>query len=188
MLRISNRIPPLEPPLDGPAAAVLASMAPPGAEPIGLFRTFARNLPMAQAMLAWGRYELGRELSVDRRTRELVILRTCARCRCSYEWGVHVAYFAERVGLTAAQAEATWSLPADAPEQADPLVVRLADELHGTGSVGDELWAELAARFSDAQLLDLLLLAGWYHAVSFAANAAGVQPEPWAAVPGGPPI
>lgn len=27
------------------------------------------------------------------------------------------------------------------------------------------------------QLLDLFLLAGWYHAISFAANAAGVEPE-----------
>ncbi len=53
-------------------------------EPIALFRTFARNPTMWSAMREWGRYELGRDLSVDRRTRELVILRACARCRCPY--------------------------------------------------------------------------------------------------------
>ena len=34
------------------------------------------------------------------REREIVIDRTCARCGAEYEWGVHVAFFGERVGLT----------------------------------------------------------------------------------------
>src|SRR5438128_12583438 len=71
--------------------------------PINLFRLFARNVPMAEAMAVWGSYELSRRLSVPMRTRELVIDRTCARCGAEYEWGVHVAFFAERVGLDHAQ-------------------------------------------------------------------------------------
>ena len=39
------------------------------------------------------------------------------------------------------------------------------------------LWSRLSAEFSDEQLLDLLLLCGWYHAISFAANAARVPRE-----------
>ena len=35
---------------------------------------------------------------------------------------------------------------------------------------------------ADDQVLDLLLLAGWYHAISYAANAARVAPEEWAPV------
>jgi hypothetical protein len=31
--------------------------------------------------------------------------------------------------------------------------------------------------FSDAQTLDILLLCGWYHAISFAANGADVALE-----------
>jgi alkylhydroperoxidase family enzyme len=152
-------------------------------EPIGLFRTFARNPAMWTAMEGWGRYELGRDLSIDRRTREVAILRTCARCRCAYEWGVHVSYFAERVGLTEADVAATWAAPADDPAQPDGLVAELVDELHDTAAVSDALWSRLQERFSDEQLLDLLLLVGWYHAISFAANGAGVEPEPWAAAP-----
>ncbi|HEV7760231.1 MAG TPA: hypothetical protein VGO78_14620 [Acidimicrobiales bacterium] len=30
------------------------------------------------------------------RDREIVIDRTCARCGCQYEWGVHVAFFGDR--------------------------------------------------------------------------------------------
>jgi hypothetical protein len=72
------RINPLEPPYEPAVAAQLESMMPPGAPPIGLFRTFARNLPMAQAMGGWGRYELSKRLSLSMRQRELVIDRVTA--------------------------------------------------------------------------------------------------------------
>src|SRR5688572_15272803 len=74
-------------------------MMPAGVPPLALFRAFVRNLPMAAAMHGWGSYELSRALSLTMRDREIVIDRTCARCRCDYEWGVHVAFFAERVAL-----------------------------------------------------------------------------------------
>jgi hypothetical protein len=44
--------------------------------------------------------------------------------------------------------------------------------------VADGLWAALADAFDERQLLDLLLLAGWYHAISFVARAARVANEP----------
>ena len=44
------RITPLGPPYEPEVAEQLARMMPAGVEPIGLFRTFARNLPMATAM------------------------------------------------------------------------------------------------------------------------------------------
>ncbi|MET8260321.1 hypothetical protein [Micromonospora sp. NPDC005205] len=59
MARIST----LEPPFAPDVAAQLATMMPVGMPPIGLFRTFAKNLPMTTAMSNWGRYELGRDLT-----------------------------------------------------------------------------------------------------------------------------
>jgi hypothetical protein len=38
----------------------------------------------------------------------------------------------------------------------------------------------MQARFSDATLLELLALAGWYHAICYIANGAQVELEPWA--------
>ena len=73
---------------------------PPGVPPIGLFRTFARNLPMTRAMRPWGATSSASGLALSMRELEIVIDRTCARCGCEYEWGVHVAFFAERAGLT----------------------------------------------------------------------------------------
>ena len=135
-------------------------------------------------MLDWGRYELGRTLSLSRREREIVILRTTARCGCEYERGVHVAYFAERVGLDRAQpASLTHGGPGDGcwTDPAEAALIAAADQLHDGADIDDPGWAALAADRTPAQLVDVLLLAGWYHAVSYAATAARVDREPWAA-------
>ena len=176
---MAPRIAPLSEPYAPAVAAQLASMMPKGAPPIRLFRTFAHNLPMTEGLAAWGRYYLSPRLSLSLRDRELVIDRTTARCGCEYEWGVHVLHYAGRAGLTAGQIRSLAHGSAADPcwDPHDALVLRAVDALHETGSVDDELWARLAAEFTEAQLLDLLLLCGWYHAISFAANAARVEPE-----------
>ncbi len=175
-----SRLPPLEPPYEPDIEERLSAMMPPGVPPILLFRTFARNLPMAAAMDGWGHYELSKRLSLTLRDREIVIDRTTARCRCEYEWGVHVALFAERAGLSSAQISSLTCGDATDPcwpRDRDRLLIEAVDALHDAADVPDGLWHRLAAEFSEAQLLDLLLLCGWYHAISFAANAARVRLE-----------
>jgi alkylhydroperoxidase family enzyme len=61
-----------------------------------------------------------------------------------------------------------------ATEQA---VIRLVDQLHDTATVTQPLWDELSAIFTEPQLLDMLMLAGWYHAISFVVRAAQVPLE-----------
>ncbi len=177
---VKPRIAPLEAPFEPDVDAQLRSMMPAGVPAIALFRTFVRNLPMAAAMEPWGRHELSRALSVGLREREIVIDRTCALCGCQYEWGVHTAFFAERAGLTAAQVTSlVHGRSSDLCWEArrDRLLVQLVDSLHGTGDVSDELWAELRLEFDEVQILDLLMLCGWYHAISFTARAARVPLE-----------
>ena len=175
-----NRIPPVNEPYAPAVADQLAAMMPAGVAPIGLFRTFVQNLPMAQAMSGWGSYELGRRLSLTMRDREIVIDRTCARCRCEYEWGVHVAFFATRVELSEAQVRSlTHGHAVDLcwTDLRDRLLVEAVDELHANADISDQLWERLRPTFDDAQILDVLMLCGWYHAVSFAANGARVALE-----------
>ena len=174
-----TRIAPLEAPYEPEVATRLEAMMPPGVTPIALFRTFVHNLPMAEAMGGWGGYELSKQLALSMRQREIVIDRVTARCGCEYEWGVHLAFFADRVGLTREQQRSITRGTADdgcwpADEAA---LIRAVDELHDRADIGDATWRELAAILTDEQLLDLLMLAGWYHAISFAANAARVPLE-----------
>jgi hypothetical protein len=71
-----------------------------GAPPLLLFRTVARNPRVLQRMMAGGLLDRG---SISLRARELMILRTCARCGAEYEWGVHVASFDQKVQWTREQ-------------------------------------------------------------------------------------
>jgi alkylhydroperoxidase family enzyme len=174
-----TRIAPVSPPYEPPVAAQLESMMPPGVPPIGLFRTFARNLPMAEAMGGWGRYELSKRLSLSMRQRELVIDRVTARCGCEYEWGVHLAFFGDRVALTTEQKRSITHGTPDDPcwPSEESAILRAVDELHDTADITEATWSELASTLGPEQILDLLMLAGWYHAISYAANAARVPLE-----------
>jgi hypothetical protein len=62
----------------------------------------------------------------------------------------------------------------------DALLVRLADEIHDTCDVSDSLWVQLAKRYTDDQLLELVITAGWYRLLSTVVNAVRVQQESWA--------
>ena len=178
------RIAPLEPPYPPQIEDALRKWMPPGseAEPLRLFRTLnihedlaSRMRPLGAGILAHGR--------VDPREREIVIHRTCARAGAEYEWGVHAVAFGRPLGLSDAQIAATVHGQANDPAWSEPdaALVALADELYDTATVSDALWARLARRFSDEQLLELLVTAGWYRLVSYVINAASVEREPWAA-------
>ena len=178
--RPEPRIAPLEEPFVAETGKILAEMMPAGVPPIALFRTFAKNHPMAKAMRRWGAYELSRELSLSMRQREIVITRVTALCGCEYEWGVHVAFFAERVKLTRNQVvsltsgESTDSCWTDLCERA---LITFVDALHYSAQVSDQQWNALREHLDEQQILDVCMLSGWYHAISFAANVARVPLE-----------
>ena len=174
------RIAPLESPYPAPVQAALDRIMPEGVPPLALFRTLARNERVFLRLMAGGLLDRG---SISLREREIVIDRTCARCGCEYEWGVHVMTFAGRAGLTPPQLTSlVYGGPKDQcwPSEQERLLILAVDALHENADVDDGLWARLASAFGERQLLDLLLLCGWYHAVSFAARAARVPYEPGA--------
>jgi alkylhydroperoxidase family enzyme len=176
------RIPPLEPPYDPATEQMLAKWMPPGSgvEPLRLFRTLAVHDSLFGRMRPLGAGILGHGL-LEPRVRELMILRTCARCRAEYEWGVHATFFGEAVGLAPEEVAATTAIDAAFSNPRDRAVIRLADELHDGAALSDATYAELEQHFTPPQILELTITAGWYHTISFVINAAGVQLEPWAA-------
>jgi alkylhydroperoxidase family enzyme len=157
----------------------LARLMPPGVPPLLLFRTLATNERVLLRVLASGLLDKG---TLSLRERELVIDRTCARLGSEYEWGVHVAFFGPKAGLSPDDIVATTAVPppASLPE-CEQLLLRLVDELVDTATVGDGLWAQLAAAYRPEQLVELLVLVGSYHLISFVTNALRLPPEPFAA-------
>ena len=70
----------------------------------------------------------------------------------------------------------------DAPlTERDRLLVAMVDELHDTSDVSESLWHAMEQHWSQPQMLELLMLAGWYHGISYVCRAARVPLEKWAA-------
>ena len=176
----TSRLSPLDPPYSPEIAALFDRALPPGMAPLKLFRTLARNERACQRFFAGSLLDRG---SISLEEREIVILRACARCGSSYEWGVHVTIFAERAGLDAAQIAATAQGDAAAcwtPRQ--KLLIALVDSLHDTAQLPAPLWQTLTEEWSGEQLIELVLLAGYYHTVSFLTNAFQIEAEPYGAL------
>jgi alkylhydroperoxidase family enzyme len=171
----SPRIDPVEPPY-APEVQAAFDQVMRGAPPLLLFRTVARNPRVLQRMMTGGLLDRG---SISLRARELMILRTCARCGAEYEWGVHVAGFGEKAKWTSEQIHSSVHGKADDPcwTVEDRIVLQLADQLHDTSNVSASLWETAATHFPADALIELIMLAGLYHAVSFMVNACGIELE-----------
>ena len=179
-----TRLAPLDPPYEPEIADSLRRlMGGVDAEPLRLFRTIARNPVMldrfrqiGSSLLSFG--------TLPAADRETVIHRTTARCGAAYEWGVHAVAFAGPLGLGDEWLQATWSgAPDDMGDERHALLMRACDELHDDATLTDATWAALRERYTDAQLVELVCLAGFYHLVSFACRAFAIEPEAWAAAP-----
>ncbi|MGE3075428.1 MAG: carboxymuconolactone decarboxylase family protein [Dehalococcoidia bacterium] len=149
-------------------------------EPLILFRTLARHLPLTRAWGTLGAHNLTRG-ALTVRDRELMILRTCYLNRCEYEWGVHAKIYAGAAGFTREQFLAT-ARPTigDAGWSAhDLLVLRFAEALHESADADADLVAGLRRSWGDAQLLEACEITGFYHGVACIAKVAGVELEEW---------
>ncbi|MGH8445452.1 MAG: carboxymuconolactone decarboxylase family protein [Solimonas sp.] len=150
-----------------------------GAPPLLLFRSVARNPRVLERMMAGGLLDRG---SIPLRLRELIILRTTARCGAEYEWGVHVAAYGKPSAWTPAELVATRQVPSDpsAWPPAEALAIALTDALHERSDIDDALWNELKQVYADEQLIEMIMLAGLYHAVSYLCRSLRLPPEPGA--------
>ncbi|MDD1534119.1 MULTISPECIES: carboxymuconolactone decarboxylase family protein [unclassified Bradyrhizobium] len=151
-----------------------------GAPPLLLFRV------MAGHGRAWDKFRAGGLLDpgpLSLRQREIAIDRTCALNKCEYEWGVHVAVFAGPAKLTEEEVRAT--VHGDAMSAcwspAEQALIAAVDALHHRATLGDEEFAALSAHYDEAQILEIMLLCGFYRTVSYLANGLHLPLEEKAA-------
>ncbi len=176
---MSQRLAPADPPYPAEVQARFDALMPPGVAPLVLFRTLARDQRLFQRFMGGGLLDRGH---LTMRQREVVIHRVTALCGSEYEWGVHAAFFAKRVGL---EPEQLRSIVRGGPDDAcwsaeDRLLIRFCDGLHESCDIDDALWTELREQFSEEALLELLLLAGFYRTVSYLTSALRLPLEPFA--------
>jgi alkylhydroperoxidase family enzyme len=175
MSRIAPLQPPYEPEIQGQFDRIMR-----GAPPLMLFRVMAGN------PRAWEKFRAGSLLDrgpLSLREREIVIDRTTALTNCEYEWGVHVATFAEAAHLTEEQVRATMLGPADAPcwSGVEQALIATVDALHARAMLSDQEFKALSAHYDDAKIFEIILLCGFYRTVSYLANGFDLPLEAKAA-------
>jgi alkylhydroperoxidase family enzyme len=174
-----SRIAPLQPPY-APDIKEQFDRIMRGAPPLVLFRV------MAGHSRAWEKFRAGGLLDrgpLSLREREIVIDRTCALNACEYEWGVHVATFAAAAHLTDEQVRATVLGRADAScwSAAEQAMIAAVDALHARATLGDAEYKALSGHYDEDQILEIMLLCGFYRTVSYLANGLALPLEEKAA-------
>ncbi|WP_448029549.1 carboxymuconolactone decarboxylase family protein [Bradyrhizobium liaoningense] len=175
MSQPTPRIAPLAPPYPPEIQAQFDRIMR-GAPPLVLFRVLAGH------SRAWDKFRAGGLLDpgpLSLRQREIVIDRTCALTRCEYEWGVHVAIFAGPAKLTEDEVRATVQGDSASPcwSPAEQALIAIVDALHHRATFTDEEFAALSAHYDEAQILEIMLLCGFYRTVSYLANGLRLPPE-----------
>lgn len=174
------RIAAAQPPFSPEIQAAFDRIMPPGVPPLVLFTTLARDQRLYERFRNGGLLDRG---NLTLRQREIVIDRITALSGSEYEWGVHIAFFATKVGIDEAMqhslvhggaADACWSAE-------DRLLIRACDQLHERCDLDDAIWAELRNVFSENAVIEILMLAGFYRTVSYLTNALRLPLETHAA-------
>lgn len=169
---------------EGELAEIMSTALTHDGRPLNIFGTLGRHPKLLKRFNLLGGFLLNKGV-VPARERELVILRVGANARAEYEFGQHTV-IGRNCGLTDLEIAALTQAPDSHDWSDDDLaLIALADELHADDCVTDATWADLARRWDDAQLVELLIVAGFYRLVSGFLNSTGVQLDE--GVPGFPP-
>ena len=142
--------------------------------PLNIFGTLGHHPKLLKRFNLLGGFLLNKGL-LPPRERELVILRVGANARAQYEFGQHTI-IGKQCGLTDAEIAALTREPDEHDwSSSDRSLIALADELHADDCVSDATWATLSDRWTEAELVELLVVAGFYRLVSGFLNSTGVQ-------------
>jgi AhpD family alkylhydroperoxidase len=153
----------------------LADIAP-GMRPpdLSVVAFFAHYPELASNWLPWNRFINSKACELDRRTREIVILRVAIRKRSRYEWAQHVRA-ARAAGITD---EEIGAIGAGTATGMAGLLSRAVDEIVDDSDLHDDTYAELAAQFSERQLISLAFLVGSYALLSVVFGAFRMETDP----------
>ena len=171
-----SRIPPIDlhDVTDDELRATLAGALTHDGRPLNIFGVLGHHPKLLKRFNLLGGFILNKGL-LPERERELVILRVGWNAQSVYEFGQHTV-IGRRCGLTDVEIDALTRAPDDHSWSGDDrALIALADDLHADDCVSDATWQTLEERWSDAELVELLIIAGFYRLVSGFLNSAGVQ-------------
>ena len=160
--------------VDPELADILSDALTHNGAPLNIFGVLARHPKLLKRFNLLGGFLLNKGL-LPARERELVILRIGWNAEAEYEFGQHTI-IGRQVGVTDEEISALTRAPDSHPwSTGDAALIAMSDELSDDDCVSGTTWELLAARWSEAELVELLVVAGFYRLVSGFLNSAGVQ-------------
>jgi AhpD family alkylhydroperoxidase len=152
-------------------AEISPGMKPPD---LSVVAFFAHHPELAEKFLVWNHFMNSKACRLDRRTREMAILRVAIRKRSRYEWAQHIKS-ARRAGIADEEIAAIASGTAAGLAG---LLARAVDELTDESALSDGTYAGLAAHFTERQLISLVFLIGTYSLLSTVFGAFRLELDP----------
>ena len=145
-------------------------------KPLNIFATLAHHPKLLKRFNLFGGYLLNKGL-LPPREREIVILRVGSNARAAYEFSQHM-----RIGRSCGLSdEEIRALAREDPgpdwSRGDLDLIAMTDELCADSCVSDETFRRLGGRWNEAEIMELVVCAGFYRLVCGFLNSVGVQLE-----------
>jgi alkylhydroperoxidase family enzyme len=167
------RITPIDQAKLSPAALKIFDPSGAGRPIISLYRTYARNTPMAGPRQLQS-FHINSKTTLSPLEKDMTIVRIAWLSGGDYPWAEHIVGVRkegateEEIRRLSSPGSAGWS----AKEAA---LVQAIDEIYAADKISDETWKALKASYNDSQILDLLVAATGYRMTAMTGNAFGVQ-------------
>jgi alkylhydroperoxidase family enzyme len=120
------------------------------------------------------------EATIDPRLRELLILQVGYTLRSEYEFSHHVK-ISRAFGVTADDIRSLMRYAKGEPStftDVEQSALRAASELTVNADISDATWADLAQHFDSEQLVEIVLIVGYYNHVARLLRALRIDVEP----------
>lgn len=143
-----------------------------------LYRVLGWSPPLVRA---WGAFawSLRFEVKASRKLRELLVIHIARHLGARYEFEHH-RHMAQEEGITDAQVEALadWTSKRELFDADDCLMLTLGDELALGAGASAATMSALKQRFSNSDLMEILVTGAYYCAVARVVNSLDLDLEP----------
>jgi alkylhydroperoxidase family enzyme len=139
--------------------------------------TCLRNLELCRSWVPLTQY-LGLASTLPRRDKEMLLLRTAVLCQDDFVWSEHAQGPSRRVLSDDEIARIAEGPNAKGWTAIDAALLRASDRLYSEYSIDDETWHELAERYTETQLIDVIFTVGHYITTSMFVNSVGIKMGP----------
>lgn len=141
-------------------------------EPNNFFKTMAHSPELLRPLIEFSRVTL-ESGALPRRLKEWVILQIARTHNCDYVYEAHKKALSRAI-MAEVLDDRRLPLDTSSLDEREKLALRYANQI-STNQVDDTTFAEMRRRFSNEEIVELTVLAGYYNFIVRAVMALGIE-------------